>query len=184
MYFKGELVNLRAITETDIKPCVEYLNNPDIILNLDDDAPMPVSYEHEKEWFTENIKNKDIYKGFHLAIETKDGRFLGSCGANDIDAKNRIATVGLFIGDKDYLGKGYGTEAMKLLLSFTFNELNINKVKLHVFEFNKRAIKSYEKCGFKVEAVAREAIFRFGKYHDEYIMSILKDEFLANEGSI
>nr|WP_206076217.1 GNAT family protein [Marinitoga lauensis] len=75
------------------------------------------------------------------------------------------------------MNNGYGTEAMKLLVNFIFDEMNINKVKLHVFSFNKRAIRSYEKVGFKVEGVLREQIFREGKYHDEIIMGILRREW-------
>ncbi|MFZ5352158.1 MAG: GNAT family N-acetyltransferase [Bacillota bacterium] len=180
MYFSGELVNLRVIKESDLKACVEYLNDLEIKLNLDDDPPMPMNEDMEKEWYKEYIKRKDIYKGFNLAIETKDGKFIGTCGANSVYQKNKVATVGIFIGHRDYLGKGYGTEAMKLLVDFMFKEININKISLHVFSFNQRAVKSYEKCGFKIEAVGREAIFRFGKYHDEYTMSILREEYFEN----
>ncbi len=177
MYFCGEKVNLRAIKESDLKLCVEYLNDLEIKLNLDDDPPMPLNEDMEKEWYNEYIKRKDIYKGFNFAIETKEGKFIGTCGANEIAPKNRVATIGIFIGDREFLGKGYGTDALRLLINFLFKEININKVALNVFSFNERAIKSYQKCGFKIDAVGREAIFRFGKYHDEYHMSILKEEY-------
>lgn len=184
MYFSGKLVNLRAIVEADLKQAVEYLNKPEIKLNLDDDPPLPINEDMEKEWYKEYCKNKETHRGFNLAIETKEGKFLGTLGANHIYSKNRVAEVGIFIGDKEYLGKGYGSDAMMLLLKLLFDEMNINKVSLKVFGFNKRAIKSYEKCGFKTEAVSRESIYRFGKYHDEYVMSILKDDFYSSECKI
>lgn len=180
MLFSGELVNLRAFTEADIKPSVEYMNDPEIILNLDDDAPIPQSYETQKEWFEEMRKNKKNYKDFFWAIDTKDGMYIGGCGVNHMDRKNRVAQVGIFIGDKEYLGKGYGTDAMNVLLKFLFEEYNVNKVKLSVFDYNKRAIKSYEKCGFKTEVIMRDSVFRFGKYHDMRSMAILKEEYFNN----
>jgi RimJ/RimL family protein N-acetyltransferase len=90
-----------------------------------------------------------------------------------------VAVVGIFIGDKNYWGKGYGTDAMSVLVKFIFEQMNIHKVKLNVFSYNERAIKSYEKCGFKVEGVLRQEIFRDGKYYDEIIMGLLKEEYSA-----
>lgn len=182
MLFKGQLVNLRAFTDEDIKPSVEFMNDMEVVLNLDDDAPMPQSYETQKEWFEEARKDKKHYKDFFWAIETKEGKFIGGCGVNHMDGKNRVAQVGIFIGDRDCLGKGYGTDAMKVLLEFLFEEYNVNKVKLMVFDFNKRAIKSYEKCGFKTEAMLRESVFRFGKYNDMRSMAILKEDYFKNRG--
>jgi RimJ/RimL family protein N-acetyltransferase len=179
--FSGELVNLRAFTDEDIKPSAEFMNDPEIILNLDDDAPMPQSVETQKIWFEEMRKDKKNYKDFFWAIDTKDGKFIGGCGVNHMDRKNRVAQVGIFIGDRDYLGKGYGTDAMKVLMEFLFEEYNVNKIKLSVFDYNKRAIKSYEKCGFQTEAIQREAVFRYGKYHDMRSMAILKKEYFIGK---
>jgi RimJ/RimL family protein N-acetyltransferase len=79
---------------------------------------------------------------------------------------------------------GYGTEAMRLIMKFVFEDLNLNRLGLWVFDFNKRAIKSYKKCGMKVEGIMREGVFRDGKYHDVYFMGILKSEYeeMAKEG--
>lgn len=182
MLFKGELVNLRAIKEEDIKIAVEHNSDPEIACNADFSAPLPQSAENLKEWLEEMRKKSNRYKGFNLAIETKDGKFIGTCGAFHMDRKNRVAQVGIGIGNKDYLGKGYGTEAMKLLVEFLFDEYNVNKVKLGVFAFNERAIKSYEKCGFKNEAVLREILYRFGKYHDMINMAILREDYYKDRG--
>lgn len=177
MLYRGELVRLRAFTEADIKPSVEFMNDPEIIMNLDDDAPMPQSYETQKEWFEKQRKEHKDYKDFFWAIETKDGKFIGGCGVNHMDRKNRVARVGIFIGDKQYQDKGYGTDAMRVLLKFLFEEYNVNKVKLSVFDYNRRAIRSYEKCGFQTEVVCREAVYRYGKYHDLRNMAILKEAY-------
>jgi len=88
-----------------------------------------------------------------------------------------VATIGIFIGDKSFWGKGYGTEAIELLTDFIFNEMNINKVKLNVYSFNKRAVRCYEKCGFVREGVLRQEIYREGRYHDDIVMGLLRDEY-------
>ena len=182
MLFSGKLVKLRAFTDDDIKPSVSFMNDMEIILNLDDDAPMPQSYESQKEWFEEMRKNKKKYKDFFWAIETMEGKFIGGCGLSRMDSKNRVAQVAIFIGDREYLNKGYGTDAMRVLLEFLFEEYNVNKVKLSVFDYNKRAIKSYEKCGFQTEAILRETVFRHGKYQDMRSMAILKEAYFTNRG--
>ncbi len=178
--FAGVSINLRAIKEEDLPLAVEYLNDPEIILNADDDPAMPTSLEKQKEWFAGYNKAKGVKDGVEFAIETKDGRYIGCCGTNEIDFKNRVAKVGIFIGPRENLGKGYGSEAMRLLVDFLFKEMNMNKVTLNVFGYNKRAVKSYEKCGFRLEAVGREAMYRFGRYHDEYTMSLLRDEHIGD----
>lgn len=176
--FSGKRVNLRAIEEEDLPLAVEYLNDPEIIMNADDDPPMPTSIEKQKLWFANYNKTKGIKDGVEFAIETKDGKYIGGCGTNEIDFKNRIAKVGIFIGPRENLGKGYGSDAMKLLVNFLFMEMNMNKITLNVFGYNKRAVRSYEKCGFKLEAIGREAMYRNGRYHDEYTMSILREAYM------
>ncbi|WP_461615192.1 GNAT family N-acetyltransferase [Clostridium sp. Marseille-QA1073] len=171
----GEKVKLREYRKEDIKKAQEYMNDREIRGLLAPNIPYPYTYEDEVRWFEGLSANKDLY---NFAIETlNDKKYIGGCGINNIDWKNSVATVGIFIGDKDYLGKGYGTDAMKILINFIFEEMNINKIKLNVYSFNERAVKSYEKCGFKKEGLLRKEIFRQGKYHDEVVMGILREEY-------
>jgi len=76
-----------------------------------------------------------------------------------------------WILNKNYWGKGYGTDAMKVLMKFIFEDMNMNKIRLSVFSFNERAKRCYEKCGFQVEGILKKEIFKEGKYYDEIIMS-------------
>ena len=82
------------------------------------------------------------------------------------------------IGDKSCWGQGYGTEAMQLLLEHAFNTLNLNRVDLHVYDDNQRAIEMYKRVGFVEEGRLRDYHFREGKYFDTLIMSILRDEWI------
>jgi RimJ/RimL family protein N-acetyltransferase len=88
---------------------------------------------------------------------------------------------GIFIGDKNYWSKGYGTDATKTLLRFAFEELGLNLVELEVYDFNPRAMRCYEKAGFRRVGAHRQGLYRHGKFHDEYLMSILREEWDAGK---
>lgn len=178
--YTGEKIRLRAYKREDVQLAQEYLNDAETKRLLMPGVPFLITLEEENKWFESISAFKDNYS---FAIETLQGnKYIGGCGINQIDWKNSVATVGIFIGDKDYWGKGFGSDAMKVLVKFIFEQMNVNKIKLFVYSFNQRAVKSYEKCGFVREGVLRQEIFRDGKYHDEYIMSILKDEYFQKNG--
>ncbi|MHC1739613.1 MAG: GNAT family N-acetyltransferase [Anaerolineaceae bacterium] len=118
----------------------------------------------------------------NFMIETiVDNKRIGSLGLDDINWMSRCAWVGIGIGDPDYRGKGYGTEAMNLLLCYAFNELNLHRVQLSVFEINQRGIRSYEKCGFKYEGTEHEFNCKEGKRWDVVNMGILQKEWQLNQ---
>jgi RimJ/RimL family protein N-acetyltransferase len=171
----GKLVRLREYRKEDIPLKYSYINDPDVLKYLEPGIPYPVTLNEELKWFESISAFRDSYR---FAIETMaESHYIGDCGINSIDWKNSIASVAIFIGNGAYRSKGFGTEAMRLLLDFTFNQVNINKIRLGVYSFNERAIKSYEKCGFRVEGILRQEIFREGKYHDVIAMGILRDEY-------
>jgi RimJ/RimL family protein N-acetyltransferase len=89
------------------------------------------------------------------------------------------AWVGIGIGDPDYWGKGYGTDALRLLVGFGFGQLNLRRISLNVFGYNQRAVKSYLKCGFKEEGRLRQWMLRGGERHDLIFMGILREEWDA-----
>lgn len=175
MYY-GEKVCLRAYREEDIKVATELVNDAELQKFLTPGIPFPTSPWGEEEWV--KSQKADQNGEFNFAIEDiKTKKYIGGCGIQEVSWLVRKAEVGIMIGDKNYWGKGYGTDAMKVLLKFIFQNMNINKVKLNVFSFNERAIKSYKKCGFKVEGTLKDEIFKEGKYYDEILMAIFKGEF-------
>ncbi len=177
--FEGKLVRIRAYRESDVEPAMNYLNDMNIRRLMTPGIPFPFLLHDEKKWFESLSALKENYS---FAIETlAENHYIGGCGINHVDWKNSVAVVGIFIGDEAYHSKGYGTEAMSLLVKFIFEEMNMNKVKLSVYGFNHRAKRSYEKCGFKEEGVLRQEIYREGQYHDEIIMSILRSEYVGFE---
>jgi RimJ/RimL family protein N-acetyltransferase len=175
--YSGKMVRLREYRKEDIPMRLSYINDPELQKYLICDTPYPMTLHEEEKWFESISALGNTYK---FAIETlEETKFIGGCSINDVDWKNSVATVGIFIGNKDYWGKGYGTDAIITLDSFIFTQMNINKVRLTCYSFNDRAIKSYEKCGFKIEGVLRQEMFKDGKYHDKIAMGILREEFFA-----
>ena len=170
----GKLVNLRPYEMSDLDDIMEWINDSEIRPFLM--MVLPISRIQEIEFLQQRLckpTNEDII----LAIETKDGIYLGGIGLHRINYFDCHAEVGIVIGKKEYRGKGYGTDAMLTVLNYAFNQLNLHKVYLHVYSFNKRGIRSYEKCGFKREGLLKEHVFKKGKYHDVLRMGILKKEF-------
>jgi RimJ/RimL family protein N-acetyltransferase len=90
--------------------------------------------------------------------------------------------MGIGLGDKTCWGKGYGTDAMSLLLRYAFTELNLHRMTLTVYEFNERAIRMYQRCGFKIEGIVRDCLYRNGRRWDLVSMGILRDEWLELNG--
>lgn len=116
-----------------------------------------------------------------FAIVERSGRLIGAVRLWRISPRNRSAMLTIFIGDKSRWGKGYGTDALRLVLRHAFGPMELHRVELHVFDFNHRAIRSYEKAGFVQEGTRRQALFRDGRYHDILVMGVLREEFLARE---
>lgn len=173
--FNGELVTLGPIQRDYLPYYVEWLNDWQVRRFLAANLPHPFTLEDEEGWFN---RQRQEQNACHFAILTRaEGRVLGNCGLEQIDWTNRRAILGIFIGDKNYWSKGYGTDATRTLLRFAFEEANLHRVELQVFAFNPRAIRAYEKVGFKLEGVRKQALFREGAWHDEHIMAVLEDEW-------
>lgn len=172
MYY-GSKVLLRAYKEYDISLATKFMNDRELKNLLVSTIPFPMTYWEEESFIKSQKSNNNGQYNFAIEdIET--GKYIGGCGIQNVNWLSRVALVGIMIGDKKYWGKGYGTDAMNTLVSFIFNNMNIAKVRLSTFSFNERAIKCYKKCGFVVEGVLKNEIFKDGQYYDEIIMSIFR----------
>jgi len=171
----GRNVRLRAIEREDIPRFVKWFNDSEVRRYLTTYEPM--SRAKEERWFEEYLTRRN---DLILAIEVRQGDewvHIGNVGLHRIDWKNRVATLGVVIGEREYWGRGYGTEAVRAMLRYAFGELGLNRVELETYEFNPRAIRCYEKAGFVREGVRRRALYREGKFHDVILMGILRSEF-------
>jgi len=168
----GQKTRLRRVEREDIPTFVRWFNDPEVreflVMNR------PISMAEEEQWFDRQLQ-ADATEIF--CIEASDGAHIGNIGLHDIDLHHRHAEMGIVLGEKDYWSQGYGSDAIRTLLRFAFDEMNLHRVFLKVYEDNSRAIRAYEKCGFQHEGRLRQAIYRKGRYYDELLMSVLSHEF-------
>jgi RimJ/RimL family protein N-acetyltransferase len=120
------------------------------------------------------VGNEALAMAIH---EASTGRLLGTCAFSQLDAENGSALYHITIGEKDAWGRGYGTEATRLMVDHAFGTLGLHRIALFVFEFNERAIRSYQRCGFVIEGRSRESIWRDGRWWDELAMSVLESDW-------
>lgn len=177
--YVGEKVRLREYRREDIPKAQAYLNNPGL-RKLLSGPPFPYTFWDEEKWILGQSVRNDLY---NFAIESlEDGHYIGGCGLNQLDWRHRVCEVGIFIGDEAYQNRGYGTDAMRVLLKIVFGELNMNKASLSVLDFNARAIKVYQRLGFKEEGRLRQERYLDGKYHDLVLMGLLREEYEQIQG--
>lgn len=129
----------------------------------------------EEEWFEGISKRKEHEVVFAIMA---DGKHIGMIGIHQINRKDGTAITGTMIGNKEYWGKGYGTEAKMLLLDFAFNTMNLRKICSSVIAFNERSYKYSLKCGYIEEGRRKLQNFRHGKYWDEIFLAVFRDDWL------
>ena len=172
----GERIRLRHTEREDLPFFVEWLNDPDVRRGLM--LHLPLSIAEEEQWFENMLTSPQDER--HLVIEAKtedDWTMIGNSSFHNLDWRNRNAELGIFIGEKSYWDRGYGTEVMRLLLKHGFNTLNLHMIYLRVYEDNRRAIRAYEKAGFVEDGRLRQMIFKDGEFLDVIFMSVLRAEW-------
>lgn len=173
-FLVGEQIILKQMDESDLEAFINIESSHSTLLLANDEIPFPNTAEDHTSFFKKISGKKEE---FIFGIFTKaTNELIGSCSVYAINWQNSTCFVGIALATGSQ-GKGVGTDAMHTLISFIFNYIHVNKVKLQVFSFNKQAIRSYEKCGFQTEGILRNELFRFGQFHDIHLMAILREEF-------
>ncbi len=173
---EGKLTNLRPLDIEDLERVYKWINDREVTRYLA--ARYPLSRKDEVKWL-EDAPPNSFTEGVRLAIETKDGVHIGNMDLTQVRPEDRKAQMGVMIGEQDYWGSGYGTDAIITLLKFGFHDMNLNRIWLHAFEFNDRAYACYLKCGFQEEGRLRQHYYTEGRYWDSIVMAILRNEFDA-----
>ncbi len=166
---------LTKIEKNDFKYIYEWFSDMEFLKFYDYLPPVPQSKEEVDKTFAYYEKNEESEV---FAIKLSDsGQIIGIAGFDDIVKENKVATLFIGIGNSNSRGRGYGREALHLLLDHGFNKSGFYRIQLKVLEFNHRAIALYEKAGFKKEGTFREFVLRDGKRYDLYLYGLLKREW-------
>jgi RimJ/RimL family protein N-acetyltransferase len=178
--FQGQLVRLAAVSpERDSKLFARWARDSEYLRMLDTGPVRQWSEKQYKKWFKEDLE-KDNRDEFFFLIRTLEGDdVIGFIDLDGVKWHHGDAFVGIGIGEREYWSKGYGADAMNVMLRFAFDELNLHRVSLNVFEYNQRAIRSYQKVGFVIEGRERQFLRRAGRRWDMIFMGILRAEWEA-----
>lgn len=181
---KGELVRLCAVDHEELGKAYALWNRDSELKRLMDlSAARLNSAKAEFDFFKKMVEEAKPENNFFTIRALGDNRLLGDIGLDVINNwGSREAFVGLEIGNRNDWGKGYGTDAMKIMLRFAFTEINLRRVTLNVFEYNPRGIRSYEKVGFQHEGRTRGALLKDGQRWDMLYMGILRDDWMVKNG--
>ena len=174
-YFKklvGERIYLSPRGNEDAEKFTEWLNDFKVT-DYTGRSGNSMTIEAEKKFLEENNNHQSSF----VIVTLDKNEMIGAISLEKINNINRTATLGIFIGNQEYLSKGYGTEAIKLILDYGFNYMNLHSIQLDLMSFNKRALNCYKKCGFIETGRKRENKYVNGKYYDTICMDILKNEF-------
>lgn len=165
---EGRLVRLAPLREEDAEDLFRWINDRElVVLN----APFkPVSWDEHLRWF-ERIRAAPDVQIFGIR-RRDDDRLIGSCQLNGIDAGSQSCSLQIRIGERDAWGKGYGTEAVRLLVEHAFQDLGLQQVELEVFADNERAIRTYRKVGFREQGVRKAAAVIDGEPVDVIVMAV------------
>lgn len=177
------MIRLEYFTEADFDQLIEWIHNEHLLTNWSGSLfRFPLTRE-SLAWYledTNDLENSDalIYK----VVDTQSGKAVGHVSLGSISRKNRSARISrVLVGDPQQKGRGLCTAMIRALLRIGFEELQLHRISLGVYDFNHGAIRCYEKCGFVREGVQRD-ILRFDDHYWSLLeMSILEDEWRARK---
>ena len=173
-WLEGDLVVLRKHIPENVGAFQRWYSDPEVArLARYQDGPMRAD-EIDRFFQLRALGHESLTMAIH---ERATDRLIGSCAFSQLDGENGSAMYHITIGEKDAWGRGFGTEATRLMLDHAFGTLGLHRIGLTVFEFNERAIRAYRTCGFVVEGRARESIWRDGRWWDELAMSVIASEW-------
>ena len=180
---KGELVRLSAVDADEFsKAFSRWRRDSEFMRLLDSGTARVSSQKAEQKWLEKDLDEQSVHQHSFSFRSLADDRLLGDIGLYVYNWPGRDAFVGLGIGEREFWGKGYGTDVMRVILRYAFTEVNLNRVTLTVFEYNPRAIRSYEKAGFRHEGRERKILNKEGRRWDMLFMGILREEWLELYG--
>jgi len=178
----GEKVYLRGAAETDAEgPYLDWLNDGEVTRFLETIGHFPTSKENLLHYIQNMVRSEqDVLFAIY---DVKTNEFIGTSHLGPINWITRIAPMGIMIGNKKFWGKGYATEAIRLVAEYTFKRLNLYKVTAGAAIINQGSVRAFQKAGFEIEGRAKNQVFLDGEYYDSLYLGITKADFLKKFGS-
>ncbi len=174
MIVTGECIVLREMRQSDLERIHAWVNDEAIVKNLAFSV-FPRTLNDTQAFLNTQLERKNNETVFFSMAKKDDPNslYLGTVGLKNIDYIHRKAEMSVVIGSRAEAGKGFGTEAVKLICQYGFEMLNLNKIYLKFIEFNEQAAKVYQKVGFQTVGKLQEDVFYRGNYHDQVYMELL-----------
>lgn len=166
-------VYLRAFEPDDYKTTIKWRKD-DVIWDMHGGTKYFVSEAYEKQWIENTIFNSKDVK-LAVCLDEND-KHIGNVYMTNINEINRSCVSHVLIGEKEYWGHGYAREALLLAIDYMFNERNIHRIQANVLVSNVASLNMHEKCGYKLEGTLREAVYKNGKYQDQYVLALVKNK--------
>ena len=177
-FLMGEKIYLRPVCKDDLRSLQRWANDPETRKIIGE--VMPTGAVETEKWFEDLIDDES--RVWFMVVLRENNKIIGETGLMRMSHPWRATDLTMIIGEEDERGKGYGSEAINLLLDFAFGSLNFHRVAIGVVGFNENAIKFYERVGFKKEGVQRDGYFYNHQYYDFVMMSILDREYRELHG--
>ena len=174
----GQRVSLRPLARGDLVYLRKWLEDAEIRGLIGETSPMSKA---DSEKFLEKVR-ADTQRAWFMVVVRESNRVIGEAGLLRMDHAWHTTDISVIIWERDEWGKGYGTEAILLLLDYAFGHLKFHRAAIGVVGFNERALRFWANLGFKREGAQRDGYYYDGKYHDFILMSILEDEFKELHG--
>ena len=169
---EGKKILLEAVDSAHLEQFRKWRNNPNLRKYFREYRE--INDEMQRRWFEKITTDKGQV---NFSIKEKPTRkLIGHCGLYYIDWRNRTAEFGIYLGDKESRGKGYGSEALRQLCGYGFNDLNLNRIWCEVYS-NNQSLNMYRHIGFVDEGILRQNYYCEGEYLDSYILSMLESEY-------
>lgn len=176
---EGDRIRLWPLERHDLLKNYQWANDRELI-RLAGMNPLPKSVFEIERWFEGVAANPEVRM---FSIKTPEGEYLGNIELRDLDLRCGRAEVGILLGERGWWGRGCGTDAIRALCVFAFRELRMHRLYARVLTTNPRALRAFEKCGFRPEGVEREAHYQDGRFLDVHLLGLLEPEWSALQPS-
>jgi len=173
---KGSKTKIRPMELADLDILQKWFNDQEI--NLWSSGGWPLNTMFSNDILEDKLFTDPSERHRYMILNDHD-EAIGTIGFDEFNIPARSASLFITLGEKNFWGQGYGTDALIVFVKFLFNQWNLHRLTVDTWDGNERAIKTYQKVGFQIEGRQKEARYVLGQYHDSILLGLLKRDFLA-----